>query len=132
MEEYKRTKEEEALSQKKEEEELLKLHKQEAFQLLKKKEKTDNLIKKEKATKKKKNENVDPNKPKKPASSYSLFSKDERKRLTEKCPWTNNSTELGEEEKQVYNKKAAKLMEAYKKEVEAYNKKSAATSSQIM
>lgn len=45
MEEYKRTKEEEALSQKKEEEELLKLHKQEALQLLKKKEKTDNLIK---------------------------------------------------------------------------------------
>lgn len=45
MEEYKRTKEEEAMSQKKEEEELLKLHKQEALQLLKKKEKTDNLIK---------------------------------------------------------------------------------------
>lgn len=45
MEEYKRTKEEEALSQKKEEEELLKLHKQEALQMLKKKEKTDNLIK---------------------------------------------------------------------------------------
>ncbi|CAH8275572.1 unnamed protein product [Arabidopsis lyrata] len=139
MEEYKRTKEEEALSQKKEEEELLKLHKQEALQLLKKKEKTDNLIKKEKATKKKKNENVDPNKPKKPASSYFLFSKDERKRLTEERPGTNNSTvtalisvkwkELSEEEKQVYNKKAAKLMEAYKKEVEDYNKKSAATTS---
>ncbi|AEE84808.1 HMG (high mobility group) box protein [Arabidopsis thaliana] len=133
MEEYKRTKEEEALSQKKEEEELLKLHKQEALQMLKKKEKTDNLIKK------KKNENVDPNKPKKPASSYFLFSKDERKKLTEERPGTNNATvtalislkwkELSEEEKQVYNGKAAKLMEAYKKEVEAYNKKSAATTS---
>ncbi|XP_010448654.1 PREDICTED: LOW QUALITY PROTEIN: high mobility group B protein 6 [Camelina sativa] len=139
MEVYKRTKEEEALSQKKEEEELLKLHKQEALQLLKKKEKTDNLIKKEKETKKKKNENVDPNKPKKPASSYFLFSKDERKKLTEERPGTSNSTitalisvkwkELSEEEKQVYNGKAAKLMEAYKKELEAYNKSAAATTS---
>lgn len=134
MEEYKRTKEEEAMSQKKEEEELLKLHKQEALQLLKKKEKTDNLIKKEKETKKKKNENVDPNKPKKPASSFLLFSKDARKTLTEERPGTSNSTvtalisakwkELGEEEKQSYNNKAAKLMEAYKKELEDYNKKS--------
>ncbi|CAH2078138.1 unnamed protein product [Thlaspi arvense] len=139
MEEYKRTKEEEAMSQKKEEEELLKLHKQEALQLLKKKEKTDNLIKKEKETKKKKNENVDPNKPKKPASSYFLFSKDARKTLTEERPGTSNSTitalisvkwkELGEEEKQVYNAKAAKLMEAYKKELEDYNKSAATTSS---
>ncbi|KAF8047398.1 hypothetical protein N665_3061s0004 [Sinapis alba] len=136
MEEYKRTKEEEAMSQKKEEDELLKLHKQEALQLLKKKEKTDNLIKKKKETKKKKNENVDPNKPKKPASSFFLFSKDARKALTEERPGTSNSTvtalisvkwkELGEEEKQSYNNKAAKLMEAYKKELEDYNKKSAA------
>lgn len=44
MEEYKRTKEEEAISQKKEEDELMKLHKQEAPELLKKKEKTGNLI----------------------------------------------------------------------------------------
>ncbi|CAN6987097.1 hypothetical protein IGI04_001350 [Brassica rapa subsp. trilocularis] len=139
MEEYKRTKEEEAMSQKKEEEELLKLHKQEALQLLKKKEKTDNLIKKEKETKKKKNENVDPNKPKKPASSFILFSKDARKALTEERPGTSNSTvtalisvkwkELGEEEKQSYNNKAAKLMEAYKKELEDYNKSAAATTS---
>uniref|UniRef100_A0A1J3K9V9 High mobility group B protein 6 n=1 Tax=Noccaea caerulescens TaxID=107243 RepID=A0A1J3K9V9_NOCCA len=139
MEVYKRTKEEEAMSQKKEEDELLKLHKQEALQLLKKKEKTDNLIKKTKETKKKKNENVDPNKPKKPASSYFLFSKDARKALTEERPGTSSSTvtalisvkwkELGEEEKQVYNEKAAKLMEAYKKELEDYNKKTAATTS---
>jgi upstream-binding transcription factor len=75
MEGYKRTKEEEAMSQKKEEEEFMKLHKQEALQLLKKKEKTDNIIKKTKETakNKKKNENVDPNKPKKPTSSYFLF-----------------------------------------------------------
>lgn len=134
MEGYKRTKEEEAMSQKKEEEELMKLHKQEALQLLKKKEKTDNIIKKEKETtkNKKKNENVDPNKPKKPASSFFLFCKDARKSLSEEHPGINNSTltahislkwkELGEEEKQVYNGKAAELMEAYKKEVEEYNK----------
>ncbi|XP_010422046.1 PREDICTED: high mobility group B protein 13 [Camelina sativa] len=134
MEGYKRTKEEEAMSQKKEEEELMKLHKQEALQLLKKKEKNDNIIKKTKeATKtKKKNEDVDPNKPKKPASSYLLFCKDARKSVAEEHPGINNSTltahislkwkELGEEEKQVYNQKAAELMEAYKKEVEEYNK----------
>ncbi|KAG7620055.1 High mobility group box domain superfamily [Arabidopsis suecica] len=134
MEGYKRTKEEEAMSQKKEEEEFMKLHKQEALQLLKKKEKTDNIIKKtkERAKNKKKNENVDPNKPKKPTSSYFLFCKDARKSVLEEHPGINNSTvtahislkwmELGEEEKQVYNSKAAELMEAYKKEVEEYNK----------
>ncbi|EOA20618.1 hypothetical protein CARUB_v10000930mg [Capsella rubella] len=134
MEGYKRTKEEEAMSQKKEEEELMKLHKQEALQLLKKKEKTDNIIKKTKeSTKnKKKTETVDPNKPKKPASSYFLFCKDARKSVAEEHPGINNSTltahislkwkELGEEEKQVYNQKAAELMVAYKKEVEEYNK----------
>ncbi|CAE6132388.1 unnamed protein product [Arabidopsis arenosa] len=134
MEGYKRTKEEETMSQKKEEEELMKLHKQEALQLLKKKEKTDNIIKKTKETtkNKKKNENVDPNKPKKPTSSYFLFCKDARKSVLEEHPGINNSTvtahislkwkELGEEEKQVYNGKAAELMEAYKKEVEEYNK----------
>lgn len=74
MEEYKRTKEEEAISQKKEEDELMKLHKQEAPELLKKKEKTGNLIiKKKKETHKKKNKNVNPNKPKKLASSFFLF-----------------------------------------------------------
>ncbi|CAD5327555.1 unnamed protein product [Arabidopsis thaliana] len=121
MEGYKRTKEEEAMSQKKEEEEFMKLHKQEALQLLKKKEKTDNIIK-----------DVDPDKPKKPTSSYFLFCKDARKSVLEEHPGINNSTvtahislkwmELGEEEKQVYNSKAAALMEAYKKEVEEYNK----------
>lgn len=34
--------------------------------------------------------------------------------------------ELGEEERQMYNGKAAELMEAYKKEVEEYNKTKAA------
>ncbi|KAF8077435.1 hypothetical protein N665_1036s0010 [Sinapis alba] len=138
MEGYKRTKEEEAMSQKKEEEELMKLHKQEALQLLKKKEKTDNIIKEKKETtkNKKKNENVDPNKPKKPASSFFLFCKDARKSLAEEHPGINNSTltahislkwkELGEEEREMYNRKAAELMEAYKKEVEEYNKTKAA------
>ncbi|KAJ0240879.1 High mobility group B protein 13 [Hirschfeldia incana] len=134
MEGYKRTKEEEAMSQKKEEEELMKLHKQEALQLLKKKEKTDNIIKMKKETtkNKKKNETVDPNKPKKPASSFFLFCKDARKSLAEEHPGINNSTltahislkwkELGEEEREMYNRKAAELMEAYKKEVEEYSK----------
>ncbi|XP_013606498.1 PREDICTED: LOW QUALITY PROTEIN: high mobility group B protein 13 [Brassica oleracea var. oleracea] len=134
MEGYKRTKEEEAMSQKKEEEELMKLHKQEALQLLKKKEKADHIIKKKKETTK--NEDVDPNKPKKPASSFFLFCKDARKSLAEEHPGINNSTltahislkwkELGEEERQMYNGKAAELMEAYKKEVEEYNKTKAA------
>lgn len=35
---------------------------------------------------------VDPNKPKKPASSYLLFSMKERKSLKEERPGTNNST----------------------------------------
>ncbi|CAN8246516.1 unnamed protein product [Cochlearia groenlandica] len=135
MEGYKRMKEEEEMDQKKEDEELMKLHKQEALQLLKKKEKTDNIIKEKKEAtknKKKKTEIVDPNKPKKPTSSYFLFCKDARKSLSEEHPGINNSTltahislkwkELGEEEKQVYNEKAAKLMDAYKKEVEEYNK----------
>uniref|UniRef100_M4F2F8 HMG box domain-containing protein n=1 Tax=Brassica campestris TaxID=3711 RepID=M4F2F8_BRACM len=138
MEGYKRTKEEEAMSQKKEEEELMKLHKQEALQLLKKKEKADHIIKKKKETtkNKKKNEDVDPNKPKKPASSFFLFCKDARKSLAEEHPGINNSTltahislkwkELGEEERQMYNGKAGELMEAYKKEVEEYNKTKAA------
>ncbi|XP_010529634.1 PREDICTED: high mobility group B protein 6 [Tarenaya hassleriana] len=138
MEVYKRKKEEEEMNQKKEDEELMKLHKQEALQLLKKKEKTENMIKKKKETKKKKkNENVDPNKPKKPASSFFLFSKDARKSLQEERPGINNSTlnalisvkwkELDEAGRQIYNGKAAELMESYKKELEEYNKKCAAT-----
>lgn len=132
---YKQRKEEEAANLKKEEEELMKLQKQEALQLLKKKEKAENIIKKtkEKRQKKKEEKDVDPNKPKKPASSFLLFSKEARKTLSEERPGINNSTlnalisvkwkELSEEEKQVWNEKAAKAMEAYKKEVEEYNKK---------
>ncbi|XP_027181233.1 high mobility group B protein 13-like isoform X1 [Coffea eugenioides] len=132
---YKQRKEEEAAYLKKEEEELMKLQKQEALQLLKKKEKAENIIKKtkEKRQKKKEEKDVDPNKPKKPASSFLLFSKEARKTLSEERPGINNSTlnalisvkwkELSEEEKQVWNEKAAKAMEAYKKEVEEYNKK---------
>ncbi|KAF3564737.1 hypothetical protein DY000_02015249 [Brassica cretica] len=67
-----------------------------------------------------------------------LYSKDARKSLAEEHPGINNSTltahislkwkayELGEEERQMYNGKAAELMEAYKKEVEEYNKTKAA------
>ncbi|KAG2649971.1 hypothetical protein PVAP13_1NG181200 [Panicum virgatum] len=75
MEVYKQKKIEEAASLEKEEEEQKKIMKQEALQLLKKKEKADNIIKKTKEKRqKKKQENADPNRPKKPASSFILFS----------------------------------------------------------
>ncbi|KAL8556599.1 hypothetical protein ACS0TY_004159 [Phlomoides rotata] len=133
MELYKQKKEEESANLKKEEEELMKLQKQEAMQLLKKKEKTETLIKKNREQKKKDKKNVDPNKPKKPAPSFLLFSKEARKKLVQERPGTNNSTitalisvqwkEISEEEKNIWNEKAAEAMEAYKKELEAYNKK---------
>ncbi|KAL0393651.1 UNVERIFIED_CONTAM: High mobility group B protein 6 [Sesamum latifolium] len=141
MELYKHKKEEEAANLKKEEEELMKLQKQEAMQLLKKKEKTETLIKKtkekrQKQKKEKGEKNADPKKPKKPASSFLLFSKEARKNLVEERPGITNSTlnalisvkwkELSEEEKQIWNEKAAEAMEVYKKELEAYNKKVAA------
>ncbi|KAK4365467.1 hypothetical protein RND71_016825 [Anisodus tanguticus] len=135
MEVYKKMKDEEASEHLKEEDELMKLKRQEALQLLKKKEKTEKLIKKTKENRQKKKqqeENVDPNKPKKPASSFFRFSRGERKKLVEERPGINNSTinalislkwkELSEEEKQVWNKEAAEAMEAYKKEMEEYNK----------
>ncbi|KAK6137348.1 hypothetical protein DH2020_028908 [Rehmannia glutinosa] len=140
MELYKQKKEEENANLKKEEEELMKLQKQEAMQLLKKKEKTETLIKKTKENRKKEKgeKTVDPNKPKKPASSFFLFSKETRKNLVE--DGINNSTlnglisvkwkELSEEEKQIWNGKAAEAMEIYKKELEAYNKKLAAEEAQ--
>ncbi|CAN1254263.1 High mobility group B protein 13 [Linum perenne] len=139
MEAYKQKKEEEAMNIMKEEEEHLKLQKQEAMQLLKKKEKTDNIIKKtkeEEKQNKKKNQNTDPNKPKKPASSFFLFSKEARKSIMQERPGVNNSTvtalislkwkELKEEERQIWNAKAAETMDAYKKEIEEYNKSLAA------
>ncbi|XP_059662232.1 high mobility group B protein 6-like [Cornus florida] len=138
MEVYKQKKEEEAANLKMEEDEMMKIQKQEALQLLKKKEKTENIIKKTKEKKKKQKEekNGDPDKPKRPASSYILFSKEARKNLSEERPGVNNSTlnalisvkwkELGEEEKQIWNAKAAEAMEAYKKEMEEYSKSAAA------
>ncbi|KAH7513778.1 high mobility group B protein 6 [Ziziphus jujuba] len=142
MEVYKQMKDEEAASLRKEEEEQKKLQKQEALQLLKKKEKTENIIKKTKEDRQKKKKEkgekkiVDPNKPKKPASSYLLFSKEARKNLMEERPGINNSTlnalisvkwkELNEEERKAWNEKAAEAMEAYKKELEEYNKTVAA------
>ncbi|KAL0547011.1 hypothetical protein IC582_016932 [Cucumis melo] len=136
MEIYKQKKEEEAAILKKEEEEQMKVQKHEALLLLKKKEKTETIIKKskeERQKKKKEGKNpVDPNKPKKPASSYILFSKEARKSVMEEKPGVSNSTvnalisvkwkELSEEERKIWNDKAAEAMEAYKKEVEEYNK----------
>ncbi|CAL5399327.1 unnamed protein product [Camellia sinensis] len=117
MEAYKKRKEEESANLKKEEDEMMKIHKQEALQLLKKKEKTDNIIKKTKKKRQKKKKIVDPNKPKKPASSFLLFSKEARKNLLEERPGINKSIlnalisvkwkELSEEDKQTWNEKAA-------------------------
>ncbi|KAI8015773.1 High mobility group B protein 13 [Camellia lanceoleosa] len=66
MEAYKQRKEEGSANPKKEEDEMMKIHKQEALELLKKKEKT-------KENRQKKKKIADPNKPKKPASSFLPF-----------------------------------------------------------
>ncbi|KAL2902727.1 High mobility group B protein 13 [Bienertia sinuspersici] len=136
MEVYKQKKEEEAANLKKEEDEVMRIQKVEALQLLKKKEKTDNIIKKTKEMKKKKTKEdkvVDPNKPK---SLHLLSFCSERKNMLKERPETNTSTinalislkwkEMKEEEKKMWNAKAAENMEAYKKEMEEYNKKTAA------
>ncbi|XP_068644743.1 high mobility group B protein 6-like [Aristolochia californica] len=134
MEIYKQKKAEEAAISKREEEEQMKVHKQEALQLLKKKEKTENIIKKTKEQKKKHKlgKNVDPNRPRKPATSFLLFSKETRKQLLQERPGINNSTlralvsvkwkEMSEDEKELWKKKASKAMEAYRGEMEEYNK----------
>ncbi|XP_043715182.1 high mobility group B protein 13-like isoform X2 [Telopea speciosissima] len=136
MEIYKQTKDEEAASLHKEEEEQMKIQKQEALQLLKKKEKAENIIKKTKENrlkkkKQKEEQNSDPKRPKKPASSFFLFSKEMRKELLLERPGISYSTlntlisvkwkELNEADKQLWNVKAAEAMEAYKKEMEEYN-----------
>ncbi|KAK7399123.1 hypothetical protein VNO78_10299 [Psophocarpus tetragonolobus] len=134
MEAYKQKKDEEAAHLMKEEEEHTKLQKQEALQLLKKKEKTENIIKKTKQKKKqnKEDKNSDPNRPKRPPSSFLLFSKEARKTLQEERPGVNTSTlnalvslkwkELSEEDRQLWNDQASKAMDVFKKELEEYNK----------
>ncbi|KAJ9706144.1 hypothetical protein PVL29_001617 [Vitis rotundifolia] len=141
MELYKQQKDEEAENLKKGEEEQMKIQKHEALQLLKKKEKTENIIKKTKENrqkKKKEKANSDPNKPKKAASSFLLFSKEARKSFLQERPGINNSTlnalisvkwkELDEQERKIWNDKAKEAKEVYQKELEEYNK-SAATMS---
>ncbi|KAI8013590.1 hypothetical protein LOK49_LG05G00681 [Camellia lanceoleosa] len=85
MEAYKQRKEEGSADPKKEEDEMMKIHKQEALELLKKKQKT-------KENRQKKKKIADPNKPKKPASSFLPFSKEARKNLLEERPGINDST----------------------------------------
>ncbi|KAL5727091.1 hypothetical protein ACHQM5_000323 [Ranunculus cassubicifolius] len=136
VEVYNQKKEEEAATRLQEEDELMKIQKQEALQMLKKKEKTDNIIKKTKEKRQEKRKqkgekNSDPNKPKRPASSYLLFSNDMRKKMVQEKPDMNNSTltaliavkwkELNETEREIWNTKAANAMNAYKKELEEYN-----------
>uniref|UniRef100_A0ACD5ZNU9 Uncharacterized protein n=1 Tax=Avena sativa TaxID=4498 RepID=A0ACD5ZNU9_AVESA len=140
MEVYKQKKLQESESLEKEEEEQKKIMKQEALQLLKKKEKADNIIKKTKERRlKKKHENADPNRPKRPASSFLLFSKDARRQLVEERPGVNNSTlnalisvkwkELSGTEKKAWTEKAAQGMAAYKKELDEYTKAHSSSSS---
>ncbi|CAJ2676473.1 unnamed protein product [Trifolium pratense] len=142
MEAYKQKKEEEAANLMKEEEEHKKLQKHEALQLLKKKEKTENMIKETKLNRQKKKQhskedkNSDPNKPKRPPSSYILFSKEARKNILEERPGLGANMlttlislkwkDMSEEDKQVWNAKASEAMDAYKKEMEEYNKSIAA------
>ncbi|KAI3974876.1 hypothetical protein MKX01_004987 [Papaver californicum] len=141
MEAYNQKKAEEAEILRLEEDEQMKIHKQEALQILKKKEKTENIIKKTKENQQKKKKLkgetvVDPNKPKRPASSFILFSKEARKKLVLDRKGISNVTvnalisvkwkEMGEEEKKIWNDQAAEAMESYKKELEEYNKSVAA------
>ncbi|KAI3943158.1 hypothetical protein MKW92_021425 [Papaver armeniacum] len=145
MELYNQKKAEEAEILRLEEDEQMKIHKQEALQMLKKKEKTENIIKKTKETQQKKKKLkgetsvVDPNKPKRPASSFILFSKEARKNLVQDREGISNVTinalisvkwkEMGEEDKKIWNDQAAEAMESYKKELEEYNKSVAAVNS---
>uniref|UniRef100_A0A0D9VEF8 HMG box domain-containing protein n=1 Tax=Leersia perrieri TaxID=77586 RepID=A0A0D9VEF8_9ORYZ len=136
MEAWRQKKQEEAEEHEKEEQEQKKIMKQEAMQLLKKKEKTDNIIKKTKEQqqkqRKKKDDAVDPNRPRKPASSFLMFSKEARRQLAEERPGVASSTlnalvsvkwkELGEDERQAWNGKAAAAMAVYKREMEEYTK----------
>ncbi|URE44747.1 HMG (high mobility group) box [Musa troglodytarum] len=133
---YKQKKLEEAVTIEKEEEQMKGLR-QEALQLLKKKEKTENIIKttKENRHKKKKEKdehNADPNRPRKPPSSFLLFSKEARKQLMEERPGIACSTlnamvsvkwkGSSEAEKQMWNKKAVEGINAYRKELEECKK----------
>ncbi|CAK8579315.1 unnamed protein product [Lathyrus sativus] len=134
MEAYKQRKEEEAANMMKDEEEHMKLQKHEALQMLKKKEKTENMIKETKLNrqKKKQSKDSDPNRPKRPASSYFLFSKEARKSIMEERPEIGEGMlrtlislkwkDMSEEDKQLWSGKASEAMDAYKKEMEEYNK----------
>lgn len=136
MELYKQKKAEEANSASKEEEELRKLEREQGLQLLRKKEKTETLKRtmKIKLNQKKqlKEKNSDPNRPKKPPTSFLLFSKETRKMLVQERPGINSTTinalislkwkELDTAEKQKWADMAAVAMVQYKKDVEEYNK----------
>ncbi|KAL5052880.1 hypothetical protein RYX36_033562 [Vicia faba] len=134
MEAYKQKKEEEAANMMKDEEEHMKLQKHEALQKLKKKEKTENMIKETKLNrqKKKQSKDFDPNRPKRPASSYIFFSKEARKSILEERPEIGEGMlrtlislkwkDMSEKDKELWSGKASEAMEEYKKEMEEYNK----------
>ncbi|CAK9878281.1 unnamed protein product [Sphagnum jensenii] len=134
LEAYKISKAEESIAAEKEMEEKVKLEKVHALQLFKQKEKTDQAKKlmkdltKEK--KKAKEQAKDPKKPKKPLSSYLIFSMEMRKILDEEKPGMtfaemNALIALKWKEtpdKQIWNDKAAAAKERYTAEMEEYNK----------
>ncbi|KAF6172998.1 hypothetical protein GIB67_006374 [Kingdonia uniflora] len=135
IEVYKTKQDNEAVTRQLEEEQHLKIQKQEALQLLRKKEKAENIIKKtkenrQKKMKQKEEKNTDPNKPKKPASSFILFRKETRMNLQQEVPGINNSRvnaiisvkwkELDDAERKLWTNKATEAMVVYKKELEEY------------
>ncbi|KAH9309548.1 hypothetical protein KI387_037459 [Taxus chinensis] len=137
MELYKQKKAEEGSSICKEEEERRKLEREQALRLLRKKEKEETLKKTINVTlqrkKQEKQKNTDPNRPKKPLTSFFLFSKEIRKKLADERPRISNPDiislisvkwkDLGVAEKQIWEDMAASAMVQYKKEMDEYKKK---------
>ncbi|KAJ7515880.1 hypothetical protein O6H91_22G032800 [Diphasiastrum complanatum] len=131
---YKQKKSEEASAAKKALEERSIMERSQGLLLLKQKEKIDQakkVLKEQKLQKRKvKIQLTDPNKPKKPPTSFLLFGMDARKSILENQPRATFSDitaivsskwkGLDAEEKQVWADKAAKAMEKYKKDMDEY------------
>ncbi|GLJ37818.1 hypothetical protein SUGI_0769010 [Cryptomeria japonica] len=136
MDLYKQKKAEEASSISREEEEHRKLEREQALRLLRKKEKEETLKKtinlNLQQKKQEKEKKADPNKPKKPLTSFFLFSKETRKKLANERSGISNDDiislisikwkDLGDAEKQMWEDQAARAMVQYKKEMEEYKK----------
>ncbi|GLJ36874.1 hypothetical protein SUGI_0745080 [Cryptomeria japonica] len=140
IEMYKQKKNEEANSIFMQEEEWRKVEREQALKLLKKKEKED-ILRKGKdiqgktvdEKKQQKEKSTDPNRPKKPPTSYILFRNETRKNLLHTRPGISSKTidaliyikwkELGDAERQMWKDQASSAMVQYKRKIEEYNKK---------